>query len=175
MADYRTNIQFYHRTPSNNVQDQTASGLLRFNLASGLNIDLQGEHKLGHDPRGTAVDLLNVEVNKWTANSFTGRAAVDLEVYSATDRLVLHANELNNALEARIAALLDEKDVMLGAIGHDLKTPLTALRVRIESVEDDAERVARKAARLGVLSGLAADGVHDGGEIEDHARAEDRQ
>ena len=46
----------------------------------------------------------------------------------------------HNAMEARIAALLDEKDVMLGAIGHDLKTPLAALRVRIESVEDDIER-----------------------------------
>ncbi len=46
----------------------------------------------------------------------------------------------HNALESRIATLLDEKDVMLGAIGHDLKTPLAALRVRIESVEDDAER-----------------------------------
>ena len=46
----------------------------------------------------------------------------------------------HNAMEDRIAALLDEKDVMLGAIGHDLKTPLAALRVRIESVEDDAER-----------------------------------
>jgi len=48
--------------------------------------------------------------------------------------------EAHNAMEARIAALLDEKDVMLGAIGHDLKTPLAALRVRIESVEDSAER-----------------------------------
>lgn len=46
----------------------------------------------------------------------------------------------HNAMEARIAAMLDEKDVMLGAIGHDLKTPLAALRVRIESVQDDAER-----------------------------------
>ncbi len=46
----------------------------------------------------------------------------------------------HNAMEARIAALLNEKDVMLGAIGHDLKTPLAALRVRIESVEDTAER-----------------------------------
>ncbi|MGX7924967.1 sensor histidine kinase [Tsuneonella sp. HG094] len=46
----------------------------------------------------------------------------------------------HNAMEQRIAAMLDEKDVMLGAIGHDLKTPLAALRVRIESVEDDAER-----------------------------------
>lgn len=46
----------------------------------------------------------------------------------------------HNAMETRIAALLDEKDVMLGAIGHDLKTPLAALRVRIENVEDDDER-----------------------------------
>lgn len=46
----------------------------------------------------------------------------------------------HNAMEARIAALIDEKDVMLGAIGHDLKTPLASLRVRIESVEDEVER-----------------------------------
>jgi len=46
----------------------------------------------------------------------------------------------HNTMQARVAALLDEKDVMLGAIGHDLKTPLAALRVRIESVEDDSQR-----------------------------------
>jgi signal transduction histidine kinase len=55
--------------------------------------------------------------------------------------------EAHNAMEGRIGALLDEKDVMLGAIGHDLKTPLAALRVRIESVEDDTER-ARMAASI---------------------------
>jgi signal transduction histidine kinase len=36
--------------------------------------------------------------------------------------------------------MLDEKDRMLGAIGHDLRTPLAALRVRIESVEDEQDR-----------------------------------
>jgi signal transduction histidine kinase len=46
----------------------------------------------------------------------------------------------HNAMERRVGALLDEKDVMLGAIGHDLKTPLAALRVRIEAVDDDVER-----------------------------------
>ncbi len=46
----------------------------------------------------------------------------------------------HNAMEARVASMLDEKDVMLGAIGHDLKTPLAALRVRIESVEDNDQR-----------------------------------
>lgn len=53
---------------------------------------------------------------------------------------VRHLVEAHNQMEGRIAALLDEKDVMLGAIGHDLKTPLAALRVRIEAVDDDAER-----------------------------------
>lgn len=52
-----------------------------------------------------------------------------------------------NAMELRISSLLDEKDVMLGAIGHDLKTPLAALRVRIESVEDETER-ARMASTI---------------------------
>ena len=45
-----------------------------------------------------------------------------------------------NALGLRVNAMLDEKDRMLGAIGHDLRTPLMALRVRIESVEDDEDR-----------------------------------
>ena len=45
-----------------------------------------------------------------------------------------------NELRRRVVAMLDEKDRMLGAIGHDLRTPLAALRVRVESVEDDADR-----------------------------------
>jgi len=63
---------------------------------------------------------------------------VELEETGPTDTRRLIA--AHNAMEARIAALLDEKDVMLGAIGHDLKTPLAALRVRIESVGDDEQR-----------------------------------
>lgn len=64
--------------------------------------------------------------------------------------------EAHNAMEGRIAALLDEKDVMLGAIGHDLKTPLAALRVRIESVEDETER-ARMAASIEDITGTLDD------------------
>lgn len=45
-----------------------------------------------------------------------------------------------NAMRLRATAMLDEKDRMLGAIGHDLRTPLAALRVRIESVEDEGDR-----------------------------------
>jgi len=73
-VDYRTNIQYYQRTPSNDVQDQTASGRFRFDFPGGLKLDLEGEHKLGHDPRGSAVDTQTLDVNKWTTNSFIGQA-----------------------------------------------------------------------------------------------------
>lgn len=48
--------------------------------------------------------------------------------------------EAHNAMRERIGAMLDEKDHMLGAIGHDLRTPLAALRIRAENVPDEAER-----------------------------------
>lgn len=56
-----------------------------------------------------------------------------------------------NGLAQRVAAMLNEKDRMLGAIGHDLRTPLAALRVRIESVEDEQDR-ARMADTIAEMS-----------------------
>jgi signal transduction histidine kinase len=52
-----------------------------------------------------------------------------------------------NAMRTRITGMLDEKDHMLGAIGHDLRTPLASLRVRTELVDDEGER-ARMAATI---------------------------
>ena len=60
---------------------------------------------------------------------------------------VRHLIAAHNTMQARIAALLQEKDMMLGAIGHDLKTPLAALRVRIEGVSDERQR-SRMAATI---------------------------
>jgi hypothetical protein len=74
LVDYRTNLQTYANTPSNDVQDQTASGRFKLDFPGGLKLDLAGEHKLGHDPRGTALDTRAVEINKWQANSFIGQA-----------------------------------------------------------------------------------------------------
>ena len=42
-----------------------------------------------------------------------------------------------NAYRARIATMLSDKDRMLGAVGHDLRTPLASLRVRVEQIEDE--------------------------------------
>lgn len=47
-----------------------------------------------------------------------------------------------NAMNARVVGLIDEKDRMLGAIGHDLRTPLASLRIRVESMEPGEERAA---------------------------------
>ena len=47
-----------------------------------------------------------------------------------------------NAMNQRLVALLDEKDGMLGAIGHDLRTPLASLRIRLESMDPPEEREA---------------------------------
>ena len=84
VADYRSNLQFFHRTPSNNVQDQTATAALKLDLASGIKVDLQGEQKFGHDPRGSALDLRTFELNKWSATSFTGRAQYEGGIMGAT-------------------------------------------------------------------------------------------
>jgi signal transduction histidine kinase len=43
-------------------------------------------------------------------------------------------------MNRRVADLLDEKDRTLGAIGHDLRTPLASLRIRAESVEPEEDR-----------------------------------
>ena len=67
-----------------------------------------------------------------------GDGAAPLEERGPSDvRAVIAAY---NVLSLRVNAMLDEKDRMLGAIGHDLRTPLAALRVRIESVDDDDDR-----------------------------------
>ena len=73
------------------------------------------------------------------ANAFTASEAGDPLPEEGPDDLRALIAAIN-AMEARVTALIGEKDVMLGAIGHDLKTPLAALRVRIESVDDDVER-----------------------------------
>jgi signal transduction histidine kinase len=45
-----------------------------------------------------------------------------------------------NAMQERIARSLSDRTRLLGAISHDLRTPITTLRLRAELVEDDALR-----------------------------------
>jgi len=45
-----------------------------------------------------------------------------------------------NAMQARITTLLRNQSLMIGAIAHDLRTYLTRLRLRLESIPDTARR-----------------------------------
>lgn len=62
--------------------------------------------------------------------------AVPLEGPADVQRLIATFNDMRT----RILDMLGEKDRMLGAIGHDLRTPLASLRLRAENVDDDGER-----------------------------------
>ena len=45
-----------------------------------------------------------------------------------------------NRMRERITVLIDDRTRMLAAISHDLRTPITRLRLRSEFIEDDAHR-----------------------------------
>ena len=75
------------------------------------------------------------------ADQFGGRSQPEpVRAHGPSD--LRRAIDAFNAMNVRVVALLDEKDRMLGAIGHDLRTPLASLRIRIESMEPDEEREA---------------------------------
>jgi signal transduction histidine kinase len=46
-----------------------------------------------------------------------------------------------NAMQAQIQKFVDDRTAMLAAISHDLRTPLTRMRLRAEFVEDEDQRV----------------------------------
>jgi signal transduction histidine kinase len=47
-----------------------------------------------------------------------------------------------NEMQAKIAAFEAERLRMVGAVGHDLRTPITSLRIRAEMLEDEPQRAA---------------------------------
>ncbi len=76
-----------------------------------------------------------------TAAARVGAATEPEEVTVRGPGDVRQTLEAFNAMSRRVSQLLGEKDVMLGALGHDLRTPLSSLRIRIESMEPEAERL----------------------------------
>ena len=89
------------------------------------------------------------------AERFGGREA-PAEVESRGPSDLRRAIEAFNAMNRRLVSLLDQKDRMLGAIGHDLRTPLASLRIRAESVEDEEEK-GRMIATLDEMAAMLED------------------
>jgi signal transduction histidine kinase len=89
------------------------------------------------------------------AEAFRGRnQPVVVEPSGPTD--LRNAVLAFNAMNERVVELLEEKDRTLGAIGHDLRTPLASLRIRAESVEPEEDRE-RMIATIEEMTGTLED------------------
>lgn len=71
---------------------------------------------------------------------------------------VVRAARAFNAMQRRIAASLDERLRMLAAISHDLQTPITRMRLRVDLMEDGPEQQ-RLTEDLQQLELLAREGI----------------
>ena len=68
------------------------------------------------------------------------------------------AAEAFNAMQRRLQQHVSERTNMLAAITHDLQTPLTRIRLRLEKVEDEALRE-KLVADLGAMKALIDEGL----------------
>jgi signal transduction histidine kinase len=73
-----------------------------------------------------------------------------------------------NRMRDRIAGLLSDRTRMLSAIGHDLRTPITRLRLRAEFVEDERTRldILKDLDRMNRMVNSALTYIRDGLDVE---------
>src|SRR6202453_483119 len=89
----------------------------------------------------------------WAARALTAplssfaRAAEDFSLNGAADPLpergpeeIRSVAKALNRMRERITTLIDDRTKMLAAISHDLRTPITRMRLRAEFIEDDTHR-----------------------------------
>jgi signal transduction histidine kinase len=89
----------------------------------------------------------------WAAHALTAplssfaRAAEDFSLNGAAEPLpergpeeIRSVAKALNRLRERITTLIDDRTKMLAAISHDLRTPITRMRLRAEFIEDDTHR-----------------------------------
>jgi signal transduction histidine kinase len=81
------------------------------------------------------------------------------------------ASRAFNAMQARLRGLIENRTRMLAAISHDLRTPLTLMRLRAESIENAGEREKMLATIAEMDSMVAATMLF----ARDEARAEPRR
>jgi signal transduction histidine kinase len=127
--------------------------MLNFVLASGLGHMHGGYHLFMPVSFLTFAALLAVVV--WLSARVTRplrRLTESADKFSGTEPLqplepegppdMRRAIEAFNGLSRRISDLLDEKDQMLGALGHDLRTPLASMKIRAAGMRPVEERTA---------------------------------
>lgn len=81
-------------------------------LSAPMRVFTEAAERLGRDPRAPPVQLAGPSEIKGAAQAF-------------------------NDMQVRLRRYVEDRTAMMGAIAHDLRTPLTRLRFRIETVPDD--------------------------------------
>jgi signal transduction histidine kinase len=122
--------------------------------------------------------LLSVYAVRWiiaplaavagAAQSF-GRSPQDNQTISSKGpREITQVADALNEMRTRIRALLDDRTRMLAAISHDLRTPLTRLRLRAERVNEESLRDGMLADLVNVSRMLdeTLDYLREGGKCE---------
>ena len=113
----------------------------------------------------------------WATRALTAplkRLAAAAEAFGARDdhvalpeagpREVLAVSRALDRMRSRVRRLIDDRTQMLAAISHDLRTPITRLRLRAEFIEDEAARAAtlRDLDQMNSLVEAALSFVRDG-------------
>ena len=87
--------------------------ILARRLAQPLAVFADAADRLGRDPRSPPLDI------------------------RGSSEIMVAAQAFNN-MQERLRRYVEDRTAMVGAIAHDLRTPLTRLRFRIEAAPDDA-------------------------------------
>jgi signal transduction histidine kinase len=82
-------------------------------LSAPMRVFTDAAERLGRDPRAPPLELAGPSEIKVAAQAF-------------------------NDMQVRLRRYVEDRTAMVGAIAHDLRTPLTRLRFRIENVPEDA-------------------------------------
>lgn len=69
-----------------------------------------------------------------------GRGATSTPLQESGAREIRRATRAFNSMQERLRRYLDSRTQVLAAMSHDLRTPLTRLRLRVESIDDDQLR-----------------------------------
>lgn len=69
-----------------------------------------------------------------------GRGATGTTLKETGAREIRRATRAFNSMQERLRRYLDSRTQVLAAMSHDLRTPLTRLRLRVESIDDDQLR-----------------------------------
>jgi signal transduction histidine kinase len=75
-----------------------------------------------------------------TAADAVGRGTAIRPLKERGARELKRATRAFNAMQERLNRYLDSRTRVLAAMSHDLRTPITRLRLRVESIEDEALR-----------------------------------